>query len=101
MLLHLKSSQENLSFDNMWDGTSSDLGNYVFAFYSAFWAFSGYSNVGNIIEEIKKPLKKNVVLAVVLALSGVICIYLLGKKPLIMINLNSFPFTVPNTCDTF
>lgn len=78
--MQIKSSRENLSFGNMWEGTSTDAAGYVFAFYGAFWAFSGYANVGNIIEEIQKPLKKNVSLAVILALCGVICVYLLGKN---------------------
>lgn len=72
-------SQTNISFENLWHGSATDPASYVFAFYGAFWAYGGYDNVGNIVEEIKQPLKRNVPLAVISALLLVIAIYVLSK----------------------
>ena len=51
----------------------------MFAFYAAFWAYGGYDNVGNIVEEIKEPLRRNVPISVISALVLVIAVYVLGK----------------------
>ena len=72
-------SQANISYDSLWNGSATDPASYVFAFYGAFWAFGGYDNVGNIVEEMKQPLKRNVPLAVISALLIVIAVYLLSR----------------------
>ena len=63
----------------------------MFAFYAAFWAYGGYDNVGNIVEEIKQPLRRNVPISVITALVLVIAIYVLGK----------FSFKIEWLCSVF
>jgi amino acid transporter len=67
----------------------------VLAFYAAFWAYGGYDNVGNIVEEIAQPLRRNVPLSVISALLLVIAIYVLSNDSNIH-PLNNDP--TPSNC---
>ncbi|KAI9340926.1 amino acid permease-domain-containing protein [Obelidium mucronatum] len=59
-----------------WKRTSTNLGDYAIAFYSALWAYDGWSNLNLVTGELKDPAK-NLPLAVFIGPSIVIVAYLL------------------------
>jgi amino acid transporter len=71
-------SFENISYENLWHDTATNPASYVFAFYGAFWAYSGFDGVGFIVEEITQPLKRNITLSVTFSIVVVIAIYVLS-----------------------
>ena len=82
-------SFENISYENLWQDTSTNPASYVFAFYGAFWAYGGYDTVGNIVEEIKQPLKRNVPLSVTSSIVVVIAIYVLSTVTTVRLQIPS------------
>ena len=67
----------NISYENIFVGTSTDPNAYVSAIIGAFWAYSGYHATCSIAEEIKEPLKRNIVGAAVMSIINVTAIYIL------------------------
>ncbi|CAF1362772.1 unnamed protein product [Rotaria sp. Silwood1] len=58
------------------DGTTNNPLSVALAFYSGLWAYSGWSSLNTVVEELKNP-KRNLWLAIVVGLSSVIILYLL------------------------
>ena len=67
----------NIKYETFFLGTTSNPNLYVSAMIGAFWSYSGYSATCNIAEEIKEPLKKNVVGSAIISILGVTAIYIL------------------------
>ena len=67
----------NIKYENFFLGTTSNPNLYVSALIGTFWSYSGYTATGNIAEEIKDPLKKNVVGSAIISVLGVTVIYIL------------------------
>ncbi len=65
------------NFDDLFLNTSSDPTSYVYAFFAAYWAYSGAPGLFLIIEEIREPLKANIIKSVLISMGLVIVIYLL------------------------
>ncbi|KAI8611335.1 amino acid/polyamine transporter I, partial [Chytriomyces sp. MP71] len=59
-----------------WRRTSTNLGDYAIAFYSALWAYDGWSNLNLVTGELKDPAK-NLPKAILIGPSIVIIAYLL------------------------
>ncbi|KAJ3400615.1 hypothetical protein CcCBS67573_g07647 [Chytriomyces confervae] len=59
-----------------WERTSTNVGNYAIAFYSALWAYDGWSNLNLVTGELKNP-SRNLPRAVLIGPSIVIIAYLL------------------------
>ncbi len=55
------------------------IGNYVLAFYSATFAFNGVNMSINIVEEIKPPLMRNVIVSIFVSIATVTVFYLLAN----------------------
>ncbi|CAF4698840.1 unnamed protein product [Rotaria sp. Silwood1] len=74
-IVSLLSYTENLKSGFHGSTTNNPLG-VALAFYSGLWAYQGWSSLNSVTEELKNP-KRNLWLAIVVALSSVIIIYLL------------------------
>ena len=83
-LYYLTSGQET-NLTNMFDNTSSNIGSYVLAFYSASWAYSGLSATVEIIEELQEPLKANILKSVLISVAIVTTLYLLTNLAYIIV----------------
>ena len=59
--------------------TSTDFGSYVLAFFSASWAYSGLSACVGIIEDLKEPLKRNILTSLVISVFLVAVVYILAN----------------------
>ena len=70
-------------------GTSSDLGDYVLGFYAAYWAYSGTNVAVNVVEEVKLPLKPNMVFSTISAMLTITGVYLLTN--LAYVSVLSYP----------
>lgn len=57
-------------------GTSRDLGDYVLGFYAAFWAYSGVNVAVNVVEEVKLPLKRNMLFSAISAMLTITGVYM-------------------------
>ncbi len=68
----------NLQQD-LFHGSADDPASYVLAFFQAYWAFSGTTGLFQIVEEIKDPLKPNIIKSVLLGMATVTLIYLLAN----------------------
>ncbi|XP_077866000.1 Y+L amino acid transporter 2-like [Saccoglossus kowalevskii] len=64
------------NFEDSFAGTTKSVGDIALAMYSGLWAYSGWNVLNNVTEEMKN-IKRNLPLAIVLAVSIVTCIYLL------------------------
>ena len=69
----------NISSENIFIGTKSNPNAYVSAIIAAFWAYSGYDATCDIAEEIKDPLKRNILGAAVTSILNVTAIYILAN----------------------
>ena len=54
--------------------SSDSPGSYALAFYAAYWAYSGVANCVNVVEEIKEPLRRNVLMSITISQLGVIAV---------------------------
>ena len=66
--------------DNVKDmagGSSADPGDYILAFYSATFAYGGIQGAINMVEEIKEPLARNILMAVAASFGTVTVLYML------------------------
>ena len=63
------------NFENSFEGSSTDVTKIALACYSCMWAYGGFNNLNEIIEEIINP-KKNIPLAIVISLTLVTGIYI-------------------------
>ena len=74
---------ENLNL--LMNNTSTDMGSYVIAYYSAFWAYSGLNGALNVVEEIEKPLKRNILISVILSHVVIIVVYMLTNLAYVLV----------------
>ena len=58
-------------------GSSADPGDYILAFYSATFAYGGIQGAINMVEEIKEPLARNILMAVAASFGTVTVLYML------------------------
>lgn len=65
--------------------SSSDLGDYVTAFYGVYFTFSGAFFIVNVIEEVKEPVKKNLILSVILSVGFVTVLFILTNVALMAV----------------
>ena len=73
----IKGHSENL--EDFIGGSSTDPGDYVMAFYGVYFTFSGAFFLVNVIEEVKPPVKRNLIGAVLLSTIMISALYLLGN----------------------
>ena len=64
---------------------SSYEGCYALAFLSAYWPYSGISGSMNLVEEIKEPLKKNMLMAIAISLLTITSVYILTNFAYIVV----------------
>ena len=67
----------NIQYENLVLGTSNRPDAYVSAIIGAFWAYSGYDATSLIVEEIKEPLKRNMLGSAIISISTVTFVYIL------------------------
>ncbi|XP_068436921.1 b(0,+)-type amino acid transporter 1 [Clinocottus analis] len=67
---------ENLNVENAFKGTQYSVSTLGMAFYQGLWSYSGWYNLNNVTEELKRP-EVNLPRAVVIAISLVTGLYLL------------------------
>lgn len=60
-------TDDNTDYSNILSGSSTDPGSYALAFYVATFAYGGVSDCMNVVEEIRQPLKRNIVLSIVMS----------------------------------
>lgn len=65
-------------------GNGSVIGSFSIALIASLWAFEGWTNLNTVAEEIKNP-KKNLPLAIIIAISGVTIVYTLFNFALLKI----------------
>jgi len=65
------------NIEDMVSGSSTDPGDYILAFYSATFAYGGIQGAINMIEEIREPLTKNILIAVSASFGTVTILYML------------------------
>jgi amino acid transporter len=58
------SSGNTENLQDMMADSSDQIPNYALAFLAAYWAYSGIANCVNVVEEIKDPVPRNVVISV-------------------------------------
>ncbi|KAJ3081879.1 hypothetical protein HK100_009803, partial [Physocladia obscura] len=75
-----------------WQRTSSSVGDYAIAFYSALWAYDGWSNLNLVTGELRNPAK-NLPRAVLIAPSIVVIVYFLVNLSYYLI----LPYTTVTT----
>uniref|UniRef100_A0ABM0GQ68 Y+L amino acid transporter 2-like n=1 Tax=Saccoglossus kowalevskii TaxID=10224 RepID=A0ABM0GQ68_SACKO len=64
------------NFEKSFEGSTTSAGDIALAMYSGLWAYSGWTSL-NVVSEEMKNVKRNLPLAVVYALIMITCIYLL------------------------
>ena len=62
---------------DMMSGSSADPADYILAFYSATFAYGGIQGAINMVEEIREPLTKNILVAVTTSFGSVTVLYML------------------------
>ena len=67
-----KTAHENLLVTM--ENPSNSPGSYVLAFYAAYWSYVGIANAVNIVEEIKEPVVKNMIIGVTFSQIGVMIV---------------------------
>ena len=89
------------NLNGFFTGTSTNVGDYVLGFYAAYWAYSGTGACVSIIEELKLPLKQNILFAIITALCTVTIVYMLTN--LAYVSVLSVPdiLTSPAVAFTF
>nr|XP_018898647.1 PREDICTED: b(0,+)-type amino acid transporter 1 isoform X1 [Bemisia tabaci] len=70
----MKGNTKNL--ENMFEGTTSSVGNLATAFYTGLWAYDGWNNLNYVTEEIKSP-SKNVPRSIMISIPLVTICYVL------------------------
>lgn len=60
----------------MTPGSGSFIGPFAVALIASLWAYEGWTNLNTVAEEIKNP-KKNLPLAIIIAITGVTAVYVL------------------------
>ena len=69
----------------MGDGTSSRVGEYVLAFYVAQWAYGGITNCVTIVEELKEPLRFNILASIIMSTTVITVVYMLTNLAYIIV----------------
>uniref|UniRef100_A0A914UK89 Uncharacterized protein n=1 Tax=Plectus sambesii TaxID=2011161 RepID=A0A914UK89_9BILA len=64
------------SFENIFEGTSRDIGTASLAFYSGLFAYQGWNYLNFIVEELQNP-KRNLPLSIAISISTCTIIYVL------------------------
>jgi len=67
---------KNLESENMWAGTSTNIGDYAQACLSGLFAYQGWSYLNFVVDELEEP-KKNLPRGIIISLVGCTSIYLL------------------------
>ncbi|KAH7731157.1 CBN-AAT-3 protein [Aphelenchoides avenae] len=73
--------QYRTSFENIFDGTTQDVGKASLAFYSGLFAYQGWNYLNFIVEELQNP-KRNLPLAILISCVSVTVIYVLTNVAL-------------------
>ncbi|ESP00324.1 hypothetical protein LOTGIDRAFT_140967 [Lottia gigantea] len=66
------------NFTNSFEGTDFSAGAIALSFYSGFWAYSGWSYLNFLTEELVNP-NKNLPRAILISMCLVICVYLVAN----------------------
>jgi amino acid transporter len=77
-VVHVASGHTD-NLKNLMAGSSDEPGSYALAFYTANWAFGGVQGSMNIVEEIQHPLKRGVILSILLSQATIITVYCLAN----------------------
>uniref|UniRef100_A0A914BUD7 Uncharacterized protein n=1 Tax=Acrobeloides nanus TaxID=290746 RepID=A0A914BUD7_9BILA len=80
-LLCTRKPEYTESFENVWSGTTTDVGKASLAFYSGLFAYQGWNYLNFIVEELQNP-KKNLPLAILISCISVTVIYVLTNVAL-------------------
>ncbi len=76
---HVINSSTDETFQDFWEGSATNPGSYVLAYFSAYWAFGGLSYIVHIVEDVKEPLKRNVLGSVMISIFTVSVVYILAN----------------------
>ncbi|XP_078582489.1 large neutral amino acids transporter small subunit 1-like [Branchiostoma floridae x Branchiostoma japonicum] len=71
-----KGNTVNFEPDNVFDGTTSNVGDAMVSFYSALWAYSGWQTLNTMTEELKDPTR-NLVQSIAISMPLVTIIFVL------------------------
>eukprot|EP00058_Branchiostoma_floridae_P022208 XP_002607698.1 hypothetical protein BRAFLDRAFT_82856 [Branchiostoma floridae] len=71
-----KGNTVNFEPDNVFDGTTSNVGDAMVSFYSALWAYSGWQTLNTMTEELKDPTR-NLVQSIAISMPLVTVIFVL------------------------
>ncbi|XP_053399752.1 large neutral amino acids transporter small subunit 1-like [Mercenaria mercenaria] len=69
---------ETESFENSFEDSDVSAGAIALAFYSGFWAYSGWSYLNFLVDELVNPVR-NLPLAIFISMTLVIAVYLLAN----------------------
>ena len=62
--------------------SSEDIGDYVTAFYGVYFTFSGAFFIVNVIEEVCEPVKRNLILGIIISVGFVTVLFILTNVAL-------------------
>jgi amino acid transporter len=56
-LIHMHHRQNPFSWNNLWEGSEWNFGTLATSFFKVSYAYSGYDNVNNVLDEVKDPVR--------------------------------------------
>jgi len=57
VLEHMHHRQNPLSWEHLWEGSEWNFGTLATSFFKVSYAYSGYDNVNNVLDEVKDPVR--------------------------------------------